>query len=230
MNVIHAVWIDDHDIRLLARARAQVIHNPISNLRLGSGIMPFRRLAQAGVPIALGSDEIIADDAVNLWSVMKMAALIHTIGDPEPERWPVASEILQCMFEGGAAAMRQSDRLGRVAPGFQADLIMLDLDTLPFTPLNDIARQLVYADASRAVVMTMVAGEVLMRDGKLLSIDEAALRREARAIMAAATGQRDTLMRDAAEWLPYYRAMYQMALDVDVRMNRWVGDANPTRN
>lgn len=230
MNVIHAVWIDDDDIALLARSRAQVIHNPISNLRLGSGVMPFRRLSQAGVPIALGSDEIIADDAVNLWSVMKTAALIHTIGDPNPESWPVASEILQCMFRGGATAMRQAHRLGRLAAGFQADLIMLDLDTLPFTPLNDIARQLVYADASRAVVMTMVAGQVVMRDGKLQTIDESALRQEARAIMAAAAGQRDTLMRDAAEWLPHYRAMYQKSLAVDVRMNRWVGDADPTRS
>jgi cytosine/adenosine deaminase-related metal-dependent hydrolase len=229
MNVIHAVWIDDDDIARLARAGAQVIHNPISNLRLGSGIMPFRRLAQAGVPIALGSDEIIADDAVNLWSVMKTAALVHTIGDPDPDRWPVANEILRCMFEGGATAMRQEHQLGRIAPGFQADLIMLDLDTLPFTPLNDIARQLVYADASRAIVMTMVAGHVVMRDGKLLTIDEPALRQEARAIMDAAAGQRDTLMRDAAEWLPHYRAMYEKSLAIDVRMNRWVGDADPTR-
>jgi cytosine/adenosine deaminase-related metal-dependent hydrolase len=230
MNVIHAVWIDDTDIGLLAEARAQVIHNPISNLRLGSGVMPFRRLAQAGVSIALGSDEIIADDSANLWSVMKTAALIHTIGDPDPDRWPVAGEILKCMFEGGATAMRQADRLGRIAPGFQADLIMLDLDTLPFTPLNDLARQLVYADASRAVVMTMVAGRVVMRDGKLLTIDERALRQEANTIMAAAFEQREALMRDAAEWLPHYRAMYQKMLDIDVRMNRWVGDANPTRN
>lgn len=227
MNVIHAVWIDDTDIGLLAKARAQVIHNPISNLRLGSGVMPFRRLAQAGVAIALGSDEIIADDAVNMWSVMKTAALIHTIGDPDPDRWPVAGEILRCMFEGGATAMRQADRLGRIAPGYQADLVMLDLDTLPFTPLNDLARQLVYADASRAVTMTMVAGRVVMQDGKLLTIDEKALRHEARTIMAEASRQRETLMREAAEWLPHYRAMYQKTLDVDVRMNRWVGDAGP---
>jgi 5-methylthioadenosine/S-adenosylhomocysteine deaminase len=228
MNVIHAVWIDDADIALLAKSGAQVIHNPISNLRLGSGIMPFRRLADAGVPIALGSDEIIADDAVNMWSVLKTAALVHNIGDPEPDHWPKAGEMLGCLFAGGAAAMRQSNRLGKIAVGYQADLVMLDLDSLPFTPLNDIARQLVYCDASRAVTLTMVAGEVVMRDGKLLTIDEPALREEARAIMAAAAPQREALMRDAAEWLPHYRAMYRKMLTHDVGMNRWVGDADPT--
>ncbi|TDV39184.1 cytosine/adenosine deaminase-related metal-dependent hydrolase [Paraburkholderia caballeronis] len=229
MNVIHAVWIDDDDIARLANAGAQVIHNPISNLRLGSGVMPFRRLMDAGVPIALGSDEIIADDAVNMWSVMKTAALVHTIGDPDPDRWPVAREILGCMYAGGAQAMRQEDRVGRIAADFQADLIMLDLDTLPFTPLNDLARQLVYTDASRAVVMTMVAGRVVAEQGRLLTIDERALRQEAREIVAAHAAQRDALMRDASVWMPYYREMYRRALDVDVGMNRWIGDAKPAR-
>jgi 5-methylthioadenosine/S-adenosylhomocysteine deaminase len=163
-----------------------------------------------------------------MWSVAKTAALVHTIGDPDPDSWPVAGEILRCLFAGGAAAMRQSDRLGKIAVGYQADLVMLDLDSLPFTPLNDVARQLIYCDAGRAVVMTMVAGQVVMQGGRLLTIDEAALRREARAIMATATPQRDALMRDAAEWLPHYRAMYRKMLTHDVGMNRWVGDADPT--
>ena len=229
MNVIHAVWISDVDIALLAQSGAQVIHNPISNLRLGSGVMPFRRLMEAGVPIALGSDEIVADDAVNMWSVMKTAALIHTIGDSDPGRWPAAAELLRCMFWGGATAMRQSDRLGRIAPGYQADLVMLDLDTLPFTPLNDLARQLVYADASRAVVMTMVAGQVVMRDGQMSTIDEKVLRREAREIMANAGDQREASMDDATQWFPHHRAKSQKMLDFDVGMNRWLGDAEPTR-
>ena len=83
MNVIHAVWIDDADIALLAASGAHVAHNPISNLRLGSGVMPFRRLRDAGVPICLGTDEAIADDAVDMWSVVKMAGLIHNIADSE---------------------------------------------------------------------------------------------------------------------------------------------------
>ncbi|QKJ87720.1 5-methylthioadenosine/S-adenosylhomocysteine deaminase [Paramixta manurensis] len=229
MNVIHAVWIDDDDIARLARSGAKVIHNPISNLRLGSGVMPIHRLAEAGVTIALGSDEIIADDAVNMWSVMKTAALIHTLSSPNPDHWPDATSILNCMFTGGAEAMLQKEELGRLEVGYAADLVMLDLDTLPFTPLNHLPRQLVYADVSRSVVMTMVAGKVVVKNGQLLTINEAALRQAARECYALLAPKRDALMQQAAERLPFYRAMYDKSLTVEVGMNRWVGDI-PAKN
>jgi len=227
MNVIHAVWVDDDDIGRLARSGAQVVHNPISNLRLGSGIMPFRRLREAGIPIAIGTDEAIADDAINLWSASKFAGLVHNIGDPDYERWPKAGEILDCLIAGGAQSMRRSHEIGRIAPGYQADLIMIDLDTLPFTPLNDLARQLVYCDPASAIRMTMVAGQIVVRDGKVLTADEAAIRAEARAIAVAEAPRRQRIEEIASEWLPHYRAMYRAMLQHDVGMNRWVGDAAP---
>lgn len=225
MNVIHAIWITDDDVERLARSGAQVVHNPISNLRLGSGIMPFRRLRDAGVPIALGTDEAIADDAINMWSIAKLAGLIHNIADPDYERWPKAPEILDCLIGGGARAMRRSDRVGRIAAGYQADLILIDLDTLPFTPLNDLTRQLVYCEPASAIRMTIVAGEVVVRDGSAVNIDEAALRAEARAIADADAPRRRRIDDMAAEWLPHYRAMYRAMLEHDVGMNRWMGDA-----
>lgn len=72
--------------------------------------------------------------------------------------------------------MRQAHRIGQIAPGYQADLILLDLDTLPFTPLNDLARQLIYCDAGSAVRMTMVAGEIIVENGMMLNMNEAAIR------------------------------------------------------
>ena len=124
--------------------------------------------------------------------------------------------------------MRQADRLGRIEAGYQADVILLDLDTLPFTPLNDLARQLVYCDAGRAVHTTIVAGEVVVEKGRLLTIDEAALRAEARDIMANMAKARTALNMEAAQWFPHYSAMYQEMLKQDVGMNRWIGDANRT--
>jgi 5-methylthioadenosine/S-adenosylhomocysteine deaminase len=73
LMVIHAIWVDEDDIALLARAGCSVAHNPVCNLRLGSGVMPWRALHDAGVPVCLGSDEMNTDDSVNLWFVAKTA-------------------------------------------------------------------------------------------------------------------------------------------------------------
>lgn len=101
MNIIHAIWIDEADMDLIAASGATVAHNPISNLRLGSGIMPFRALRDRGVNICLGVDEAIADDAVNMWLVMKTAGMIHSLTNPDWLRWPQATEILAAATTGG---------------------------------------------------------------------------------------------------------------------------------
>ncbi|MFA6968084.1 amidohydrolase family protein [Bosea sp. (in: a-proteobacteria)] len=227
MNVIHAIWVDDEDLDLIAAAGSVVAHNPISNLRLGSGVMPFRRMRDRGIPICLGTDEAIADDAVNMWAVAKMAGLIHNIAGADYDAWPRAGEVLDCLFMGGARAMGLQDELGPLAPGRLADLVLLDLDTLPFTPLNDLRRQLVYCENGASVVMTMVAGRILCETGRLSTIDEPALRAEARAIFAERKPALESAARAADRWLPFYRAMYERAAGTDVGMNRWVGAAGP---
>jgi 5-methylthioadenosine/S-adenosylhomocysteine deaminase len=193
---------------------------------LGSGVMPFRRLRDAGVPICLGTDEAIADDAINMWLVAKMTGLIHNITDPDYERWPTATEVLDCLIRGGARAMRPHVQLGRIAPGYQADLILLDMDTLPFTPLNDLRRQLVYCETGSSVRLTMVAGRVVVENGTVATVDEAALRAEARDHAARFAANNQGVVDEAARDLqPYYRQMYLKAAGRQVGMNRWVGDA-----
>jgi len=229
LNIIHSIWVDDADIALIAAAGSVVAHNPISNLRLGSGVMPFRRLRDAGVPICLGTDEAIADDAINMWLVAKMTGLIHNITDPDYERWPTATEVLDCLIRGGARAMRPHVQLGRIAPGYQADLILLDMDTLPFTPLNDLKRQLVYCESGSSVRLSMVAGRIVVENGKVATVDEVALRAEAREHAARFAVNNQGVVDEAARDLqPYYRQMYLKAAGRQVGMNRWVGDAAPS--
>lgn len=222
MNLIHGIWIDDADIDLIAEAGTVVAHNPISNLRLGSGVMRFRDLRDRGVPICLGSDEAIADDAVNMWAVAKAAGLIHNLAEEDWERWPAAHEVLDCLFAGGARSMGAADRLGAIEPGREADLALVDLDTLAFTPLNDLARQLVYCENGSSVRLTMVAGRIVMRDGVVAGIDEAALRAEARAVFDARRPALDAARRAADRWMPHYRAMSLAAMRTDVAMERRV--------
>lgn len=222
MMVIHAIWIDDDDIALLAQAGCTVAHNPICNLRLGSGVMPWRRLRDAGVPLCLGSDEMNTDDAANLWAVAKTAALLHTLATPDYLRWPQPDEVLQALWQGGARALRRAGELGVLAEGAQADVVLLDLDTSAFTPLNDLPRQLVHCEDGSSVRKTMVAGRVVYEHGRITTVDEAALRAEMRALMDASREQTARAAREAARLEPYYREMVLRCAAEDVGMNRWL--------
>ena len=223
MVVIHAVWTDPEDLRLMAESGCTVAHNPISNLKLGSGVMPFRRLRDRGIPIALGSDEACADDTANIWGVAKTAGLIQKINGADYLAWPTARELLAAATAGGARAMRREGRGGRLAPGCDADLILLDLNSLAFTPLNDLRRQLVYAENGSSVVLTMVAGRVVMEEGRVTGVDEEAIKAEIRDLTPAHSKVLAALAETAALREPYYRAMYLRSAERDVGFDRWLG-------
>ena len=91
MTMAHAIWITDEDIDLMAAADCSVAHNPVCNLRIGSGIAPLRKLLSAGVNVALGTDEIDCNDSGRLFDVMKAAGIIHTISDVDDDQWPNAA-------------------------------------------------------------------------------------------------------------------------------------------
>ena len=164
LNIIHAIWVDDADLDLIAASGAVIAHNPISNLRLGSGVMPFRRIRDRGIPICLGTDEAIADDAVNMWGVAKTAGLVHNITDPDYSAWPTRDRGAGLPVPGrrpGHGPAGQPWR-GRARAGWPT-CVLLDLDTLAFTPLNDLRRQLVYCENGGSVLATMVAGRIVYR-------------------------------------------------------------------
>jgi 5-methylthioadenosine/S-adenosylhomocysteine deaminase len=224
MLVMHAIWVDAADIELLRQSACTVAHNPVCNLRLGSGIMPWRRLQEAGVPICLGSDEATVDDSINMWVVAKTAGILHTISDPDYRRWPTAHEILKALFRGGARGMRRAGDLGQIKEGFAADLVLVDLDTLAFTPLNDLRRQLVLCETGSSVRMTIVGGRVVFEDGKLLTVDEAAIKAEARALMQEYRAASAPALEAARALEPYYRDMYLKAARSDVGFSRWAAN------
>jgi 5-methylthioadenosine/S-adenosylhomocysteine deaminase len=222
-NVIHAVWTDDADLDLIAQAGASVAHNPVSNLRLGSGVMPLRRLLDRGIPVGLGVDEAICGDAVDLWSVVRTAGLVHNITDPDPDQWPRATEVLDCLWRGGATAMGMAGDLGTVTAGALADLALVDLRTVAFTPLNDVAGQLVYCENGTSVALTMTDGVVVAEHGRLTQVNQEELLAEARELFAAKRPALDAAYAGARELEPLYREVVRRAAGANVGMNRWVG-------
>ena len=220
-NVIHAVWVDDSDLDTIAEAGSTVVHNPVSNLRLGSGVAPWRALLDHGIPVALGTDEAICDDTVNVWTVAKTAGLIHNISGLDSNEWPTPVEILNALWRGGARATRRDD-LGVIAPGMLADLAMVDLHTVAFTPLNDLREQLVHCEDGSDVVLTMVAGQVVAERGHVTVVDEAALLDEAREVFAAKAPALRAARAGADKMFPAYQQIVHRAAATDVGFSRWV--------
>jgi 5-methylthioadenosine/S-adenosylhomocysteine deaminase len=112
-TLAHGIWLTDSDIETLARTGASVAHNAISNQKLGAGIAPWRKLLDAGVNVALGSDGGSSSDSARMLDVVKAAALLHKVTTPDFEQWPTASEVLWAATRGGAASMRLAGKTGR---------------------------------------------------------------------------------------------------------------------
>jgi cytosine/adenosine deaminase-related metal-dependent hydrolase len=184
--------------------------------------MPFRALRDAGVSVALGVDEAICGDAIDMWGVLRMAGLVHNITGAPSDTWPQPAELLDCLFTGGATAMRRPG-LGRIEVGATADLAVLDLHSRAFTPFNDLAGQLVYCESGASVVHTMIDGELVMRDRIVRSCDETALLDEAREAFAALSPLRRTVEQDLAAALRPYEQIVRTAAGVDVGLSRWIG-------
>jgi 5-methylthioadenosine/S-adenosylhomocysteine deaminase len=221
MNVIHAVWVDDRDLELIADAGATIVHNPISNLRLGSGVAPYRRMRDFGITTALGVDEAICDDSINLWGVVKMTGLIHNVSGLDSDLWPTSSEVLDSLWQGGAAALLQPASLGALRQGYLADLTLLDLHTVAFTPFNDLRTHLVYCESGTSVRLTMVDGHVVFDNGRITNVDEEALLAETRELFALKRPAIELARRNSAFMFPHYQAMVRWAAAADLGLNRW---------
>ena len=175
LTVNHAVWVNAAQIELLARAGCQVTHNPLSNLKLGSGTSPVRALLDAGVPVALGSDGPATGDTADMVEALRAAALLHRQPQTPPNQWLGAAEAWACATTGGAASMGLAHGSGTLAVGAPADLMLLDLGHRAFIPRHDIRAQLVYAGNSEAVHSVIVAGRLVMHARRILAFDEAAV-------------------------------------------------------
>ncbi len=104
-SLAHTIWLEKGDLPILARTGTTVVHNPISNLRLGSGRFPLRAALQQGVPIALGSDGSASNDTQNMFNVLKLTGLMHNLPDSDYKKWPQAEEILAMGTSGGSIAL-----------------------------------------------------------------------------------------------------------------------------
>jgi 5-methylthioadenosine/S-adenosylhomocysteine deaminase len=174
-SAAHAVWLDDDDMRLLGERGAQVAHNPGANLRLGSGIGAARDYLRHGVTVGIGTDGCHCSDNQNMFEAMRAASFVSRVRGLSPQEWLSTHEALRLATEGSARVLGFQDQIGKIAKGYKADLVLLDLDHVNFMPLNNAVNQIVHAEDGCGVDKVLIGGRLVVSGGRAIGIDKAAL-------------------------------------------------------
>jgi guanine deaminase len=199
-TVAHGVWLDHDDMSRLGDHGASVAHNPGSNMRLGSGLADTRAMLERRVNLGIGTDGASCSDNQNMYEAMRLASFVSKVQGPEWQRWLTTREAALAATEGSARVLGFGDKIGRIAPGYQADLVMLDLDHPNWLPLNDPVNQLVHCEDGTAVDSVMIGGRMVVENRRVLTVDIARLRDRA-------TAARDRLAAANADNRRLYEAL-----------------------
>jgi len=166
----HCVWIDDHDIEIIAKQNAKISHNPESNMKLATGVAPVPRFLAPGITVGLGTDGCASNNNLDLFQEMDTTAKLHKVISHDPTVMDAKSVIVMATI-GGAKAIGLGNKIGSIEVGKQADLIIIDTDKPHLTPLYNPVSHIVYAASGSDVRDVLVAGEFLVRNRKLLTLD-----------------------------------------------------------
>jgi 5-methylthioadenosine/S-adenosylhomocysteine deaminase len=199
-SLAHCVWMDAGEYAAVRDAGATIVHNPISNLRCGSGLLPLGDLLHGGLHVALGADGAASNDNQNMFEAMKFATLIHTLYGSH-RQWPTALDVWSMCLRGGARALGQ--RLGSLEPGARADIVLLDSERHVAVHKESLAASLVLAEHGSSVRTVVVDGEIVVDDGVHCRGDRAATARRSRA-----------LQQRIHEALPERQAVYERHVEV----------------
>ncbi len=166
----HGVYISDADMEILAGKDLTVVHNPISNLKLASGIAPVADLLDRGITVALGTDSACSNNNLDMFEEIKAAALVAKVLELDPTAVP-AAQAIEMAITGGVKALGL-EQVGQLKAGMKADLILINLNKTHFAPVHDLLSHLVYAAHGDDVDTVIVNGKTLMRGRQLLTMDE----------------------------------------------------------
>jgi cytosine/adenosine deaminase-related metal-dependent hydrolase len=195
----HGVWLTEDDIGRLGDAGAAISHNPASNLRLGSGIAAVREMLDRGVTVALGCDGSMSSDNQNLFEAMRMAGLVGNVRFPHhTARWLEKADVWRMATLNGARALGLGGEVGAIEPGRLADLALLRSNSTYLSPRSDVLGSLVYVETGASVDTVLVGGKVLLRGGRVLTVDEDRLRTRAQTAADGLRARRSFAL--AARW------------------------------
>jgi 5-methylthioadenosine/S-adenosylhomocysteine deaminase len=175
----HMVWPSAGEIGILKQTGVGVIHNPQSNMKLAAGVAPVPKMMAEGVKVGLGTDGAASNNDLSMWEEMDTCAKLHKVfsGDPKVMSAEQAFELATIR---GAQALHMEKEIGSIEPGKRADLVLVNRDSLNQIPLYNIYSDLVYATKASDVETVIINGKIVMRDRRLLTLNEAAIKEGAR--------------------------------------------------
>jgi len=176
----HAVWVTEEDMRILADKNVHISHNPLSNLKLASGLAPVNQMLAHNINVTLGTDGMAANNTHDLFEEMKMASLLQKYACMNPTITP-AQTILEMATINGAKSQGRHHESGKIEVGYDADVLLMDFDNPRQTACHDPRVNLAYSTTGRDVQMTICRGRVLYENGEYKTIDIEKLLHEARA-------------------------------------------------
>jgi len=165
----HCIWLSDGDMDILRNHNVNISHNPVSNMKLASGIAPVTKLLGRGANVCLGTDGCASNNNLDMFGEMKTAALLQKVDAMDPMALP-AKQVLEMATVNGAKALDINS--GMIRKGHNADVIIVDMNKAHFSPLYDVPSHLVYSAGSGDVRTTIVNGKVLMDDYRVICMDE----------------------------------------------------------
>jgi 5-methylthioadenosine/S-adenosylhomocysteine deaminase len=170
--IAHGCGILPGDIEILKQAnRVGVAHAPKTYLKLGMGLTPIAALRQAGIPVGLATDGAVSNNTLDIFESMRLMAMLQKHEARDPEVMPI-HEALDIAFSGSAAVVGLEDKIGRLAPGFLADIILLDMGGAHYQPLHSTTASLVYNARAGDVHTVIVGSRLLMQNRQLLTLDK----------------------------------------------------------
>jgi 5-methylthioadenosine/S-adenosylhomocysteine deaminase len=209
LTLNHAIWVTDREIELLGERGCSVCHNPLSNLKLGSGLCPVRKYLSAGVNVSLGTDGRASSDTGDLLEAIRLASLLHKITTFNYEEWISADDVYQMATIGGAQSAGMGDDIGVLAAGKKADIILLDRKHWSFIPKNDVVRQLAFSTTSEAIHSSIIDGRLVMRDRRMCMVDEEELKLEIESASERIKAESDhNIVLNARKLWPYLSSAY----------------------
>lgn len=179
MQLVHSIWLDDTELDLIAKHKANVVHCPVSNMYLASGVARIPEMLERGITVALGSDGPGSNNSQDMLELLKTTALLHKVSTLNATVL-LPEDVLRMACRGGAVAFGMPDQIGSLEAGKKADIVLVDLDTPMAMPVHRIPSALVYNASNRDVDTVIVDGRILMDDKEILFLDEKALLERAR--------------------------------------------------